>query len=89
MTRFERFTDRPKSQTAGQWIELAEQTIDSYAFEVARLQEALLEAEVSLVFAGADIEVEPDGFVPTPTLGLRIVRAALKPNARLDGACKD
>lgn len=39
--------------------------------------EALLDAEAGLLFAGADIEVPEGDFIPTPTLALRSVRAAI------------
>lgn len=41
------------------------------------LLEALREARVGLLFAGADQKIQPGDFVPTPTLALRAVRAAL------------
>ena len=48
--------------------------------EIDRLRAALLEAEAGLIMAGADVEPSGD-FVPSPTAALRIVRAALLPNA--------
>ncbi len=55
--------------------------VNSHADLVAenkRLREALEDAEAALVYCGADIAVSGDDFVPTPTLALRNVRAALQ-----------
>ena len=41
------------------------------------LLEALREAEVGLEFAGADKTIAEGDFIPTPTLALRAVRAAI------------
>lgn len=41
------------------------------------LLQALLDAEAGLEFAGADVE-PPTDFIPTPTLALRAVRAAIQ-----------
>lgn len=41
------------------------------------LMEALREAEAGLEFAGADIDIPEGDFVPSPTVSLRAVRAAI------------
>jgi hypothetical protein len=50
------------------------------------LLQALREAEAGLEFCGADKPVAEGGFVPTPTLALRVVRAAI---AKATGAEPD